>query len=46
MILQNTHRVVVTPDEDGYYAEVPTLPGCYSWGDMLQVAQDDGQKVQ
>ena len=26
------NRVVVEPDEDHYYAEVPALPGCYSWG--------------
>ena len=26
------YRVVVEPDEDRYYAEVPALPGCYSWG--------------
>lgn len=26
------YRVVVEPDEDRYYAEIPTLPGCYSWG--------------
>lgn len=25
-------RVVVQPDEGRYYAEVPALPGCYSWG--------------
>jgi predicted RNase H-like HicB family nuclease len=26
------YRVVIEPDEDRYYAEVPTLLGCYSWG--------------
>jgi len=26
------YRVTVEPDEDRYYAEVPALPGCYSWG--------------
>lgn len=25
-------RVVIEPDEDRYYAEIPSLPGCYSWG--------------
>jgi predicted RNase H-like HicB family nuclease len=25
-------RVVVEPDEDRYYAEVPALPDCHSWG--------------
>jgi predicted RNase H-like HicB family nuclease len=24
-------RVVIEPDEDRYHAEVPALPGCYSW---------------
>ena len=27
-----SYRVVVERDEDRYYAEIPTLPGCYSWG--------------
>lgn len=26
------YRVVIEPDEDRYQAEVPALPGCYSWG--------------
>ena len=26
------YRVTVEPDDDRYYAEVPALPGCYSWG--------------
>ncbi len=26
------YRVTVEPDDDRYYAEVPSLPGCYSWG--------------
>ena len=26
------YRVVVEPDNDRYYAEIPGLPGCYSWG--------------
>ena len=25
-------RVVIEPDEDRYHAEIPALPGCYSWG--------------
>jgi predicted RNase H-like HicB family nuclease len=26
-------KVMITPDgKDRYYAEVPALPGCYSWG--------------
>lgn len=26
------YRVVIEPDEDRYHAEIPALPGCYSWG--------------
>lgn len=26
------YRVVIEPDGDRYYAEIPRLPGCYSWG--------------
>ncbi len=26
------YRVVIQPDEDRYYAEVPALAECYSWG--------------
>jgi predicted RNase H-like HicB family nuclease len=32
------YRVVVQPDEDRYYAEIPTLPGCYSWGYTFEEA--------
>lgn len=34
------HRVVsIVRDEDGVYcAEVPSLPGCYGWGDTLKEA--------
>ncbi len=27
--------VVIEPDEEGYHAFVPTLPGCHSFGDTL-----------
>lgn len=26
------YRVVIEPDADRFYAEIPSLPGCYSWG--------------
>ena len=26
------YRVTIEPDADRYYAEIPALPGCYSWG--------------
>jgi predicted RNase H-like HicB family nuclease len=25
-------RVVIEPDEDRYYAEIPALPSCSTWG--------------
>jgi len=32
------YRLVIEPDEDKYYAEIPALPGCYSWGHTYQEA--------
>ncbi|MGH9784291.1 MAG: type II toxin-antitoxin system HicB family antitoxin [Terriglobia bacterium] len=32
------YRVVVERDDDRYYAEIPTLPGCYSWGHSYEEA--------
>jgi predicted RNase H-like HicB family nuclease len=32
------YRVVVERDEDRYHAEIPTLPGCYSWGYTFEEA--------
>ena len=26
------YRVVIEPDADRFYAEIPSLSGCYSWG--------------
>jgi predicted RNase H-like HicB family nuclease len=31
-------RVSIEPDEDRYYAEVPILPGCHSWGRTYEEA--------
>jgi predicted RNase H-like HicB family nuclease len=31
--------VVIEPDEQGYHAYVPTLPGCHSFGDTVEEAQ-------
>jgi predicted RNase H-like HicB family nuclease len=31
-------RISVEPDEDRFYAEVPALPGCYSWGHTYEEA--------
>lgn len=31
--------VVIEPDEKGYHAFVPALPGCHSFGDTVEEAQ-------
>jgi predicted RNase H-like HicB family nuclease len=31
--------VVIEPDEKGYHAYVPALPGCHSFGDTVEEAQ-------
>jgi len=31
--------VVIEPDEQGYHAFVPSLPGCHSFGDSVEEAQ-------
>ena len=32
------YRVVIEPDDDRFHAEIPALPGCYSWGYSYQEA--------
>ena len=31
--------VVIEPDEQGYHAFVPSLPGCHSFGDSVEEAK-------
>jgi len=31
--------VVIEPDEHGFHAYVPALPGCHSFGDTVEEAQ-------
>jgi predicted RNase H-like HicB family nuclease len=31
--------VVIEPDEQGFHAYVPALPGCHSFGDTVEEAQ-------
>lgn len=31
--------VVIEPDEQGYHAYVPSLPGCHSFGETVEEAQ-------
>jgi antitoxin HicB len=26
------YRIIIEPDDDRFHAEIPALPGCYSWG--------------
>ena len=35
------YRVLIEPDEDGYVAEVPSLPGCISQGETRQEALEN-----
>ena len=33
--------VVIEPDEKGYHAFVPALPGCHSFGDTVEEAKSN-----
>ena len=35
------YRVLIEPDEDGYVAEVPSLPGCISQGETRHEALEN-----
>lgn len=35
-----TYRVIVEPDEGGYHAFVPALPGCHTWGKTIDDARE------
>ncbi len=35
------YRVLIEPDEEGYVAEVPSLPGCVSQGDTRHEALEN-----
>jgi len=32
------YRVKIVPDEDTFFADVPALPACYSWGYTFEEA--------
>lgn len=36
-------RVIVSPSEDGYTAEVPSLPGCVTEGDTIHEALENAR---
>ncbi len=37
--------VVIEPDEHGFHAYVPALPGCHSFGDTVEEAQANIQEA-
>lgn len=34
-----TYRIILEPDEGGYHAYVPALPGCHTWGKTIDKAR-------
>jgi len=34
-----TYTVVIEPDEGGFHAYVPALPGCHTFGDSIEEAR-------
>ena len=34
-----TYRVIIEPDEGGFHAFVPALPGCHTWGKTIDEAR-------
>ena len=40
-----TYRVIVERDDDRYHAEIPALPGCYSWGYTCEEALTNIQEA-
>ncbi len=30
-----TYRIILEPDEGGFHAFVPALPGCHTWGKTI-----------
>jgi antitoxin HicB len=35
-----TYRIIVEPDEKGFHAYVPALPGCHAWGKTIADARE------
>ena len=35
-----TYRIILEPDEGGYHAFVPALPGCHTWGKTIDEARE------
>ena len=35
-----TYSIILEPDEGGYHAFVPALPGCHTWGKTIDEARE------
>lgn len=35
-----TYRIILEPDEGGFHAFVPALPGCHTWGKSISEARE------
>lgn len=38
-IMTYTYRIILEPDEGGFHASVPALPGCHTWGKTIDEAR-------
>ena len=38
--MAHTYRIILEPDEGGYHAFVPALPGCHTWGKTIAEARE------
>ena len=38
--MTHTYRIILEPDEGGYHAFVPSLPGCHTWGKTIEEARE------
>ena len=39
MSMTYTYRIILEPDEGGFHASVPALPGCHTWGKTIDEAR-------
>jgi predicted RNase H-like HicB family nuclease len=38
--MNTTYRIIMEPDEKGFHAYVPALPGCHTWGKTIGEARE------
>ena len=38
--MTHTYRIILEPDDDGYHAFAPALPGCHTWGKTIEEARE------